>query len=69
MNKEVYAISKLSRVIGKIIGERQITKVWDILDELGYETQELSEKEVNRWCSKVEDKITEAEKALHQMPR
>lgn len=68
MSKRLYHISKLSRVIGEIIGERQIIKVWDILDELGYETQELSEKEVNQWCSKVEEKIVEAEKALHQIP-
>lgn len=49
----MYQTSKLAREIAKYLGIKNITVVWDILDELGYEAHELTEKEVMKWTLKV----------------
>ena len=52
----MYGISKLAREISKYLDVTMIA-VWNVLDELEYEAQELTEKDVMKWTSKVERRI------------
>jgi hypothetical protein len=52
----IYKTSKLASEISKISDIPQMV-VWDILNELGYEPQELTQHGVNKWAVKVERKL------------
>lgn len=52
----IYKTSKLASEISKISDIPQMV-VWDILNELGYEPQELTQQGVNKWAVKVERKL------------
>ena len=51
-----YQISKLARKISKEL-ELSSTQVWDILEELNYEAQELNDRQVQQWICKVSKKV------------
>lgn len=48
----LYRISKLARKISEDL-ELPMVAVWDILEELKFEPQELTEKQVSQWKLKV----------------
>lgn len=52
----IYKTSKLASEISKISDIPKMV-VWDILNELGYEPQELTQQGVNKWAVKVERKF------------
>ena len=52
----IYKTSKLASEISKISDIPQMV-VLDILNELGYEPQELTRQGVNKWAVKVERKL------------
>lgn len=66
MKKTMYQISKLAREISEYLDLTMIV-VWDILNELNFEPQELTEKEVMKWTTKVEKRIMEEQKSLHMI--
>ena len=49
----MYQTSKLAREIANDLRIKEVCKVWDILDELGYKPQILNKKEVTQWTLKV----------------
>lgn len=51
-----YRISKLAAMIAKDL-DVDTTKVWDALESLGYEPQELTEAQVKEWRIKVAARI------------
>ena len=53
----MYGIAKLARRIANDLEIKKVTDVWDILDELNYQTQELNEKQVNQWSFRVSKKL------------
>ena len=52
----MYTTGKLARAIATEL-EIQTTKVWDVLEELGYEPQELDKKQINQWSLRVSKKL------------
>ena len=52
----MYGIAKLARRIAEELDVNRI-KVWDILDELNYQTQELTDKEIAKWSLKVSRRL------------
>lgn len=66
MEKTMYGISKLAREISEYLDTAMII-VWDILEELNYQSQELTGKQVMQWTTRVEKKLYETRKSLHIM--
>lgn len=52
----MYQISKLARRIAEEL-EVNIIQVWDILESMNYEAQELTEKEIAKWTFKVSRRL------------
>ena len=53
----MYQTSKLASEIANELEIKDVCKVWDILDELGYKPQNLDKKQVAQWTLKVSKKM------------
>ena len=52
-----YRVSKLAKEIANELDVKEVCRVWDILEELGYEPQKLDSKQVAQWTHKVSNKM------------
>lgn len=52
----MYQVGKLAREIANEL-ELPTIKVWDLLDEMGFEPQELDKKQVAQWTLRVSKSV------------